>query len=316
MDGVAKTAAAAMGVVVSLLSLEYAFLSRRARTRIERDRARLTAEKLELERALAAARASAEQWARHAEHGNRLSLLGTTVAQVAHEINNPLVFVVLNLPRVRQLLPAPGEHLSAAVHADILATLGDVEEGAARIQNLAAELKAYSGRDTVSRSRVDLSEIVRASLRLLGGTISAQARVFQEHEPSPVVTASRVRLVQVVTNLVRNALEAAAPGAPCTIRLSTGTTPGGGAFLRVEDDGRGIPDDLQPRIFEHFFTTRSQHGGTGLGLSICRDIVRELQGTIEVRSRPGQTLFEILLPAEPLYPGTPPRGLSTAANSP
>jgi len=251
-----------------------------------------------------------------AEHVNRLALLGTTVAQVAHEINNPLVFVMLNLPRVRHLLPAAGERLTPAVHAEILATLADVEEGAARIQVLASELKAYSRRDTATRSWVDLRDVVRASLRLLGGTIPAHAVVVQEHEPSPVVVASRVRLAQVVTNLVQNALEAATPGGPCTVWLTTGTTAGGDAFLRVEDDGPGIPADLQPRIFEHFFTTRAEHGGTGLGLSICRDMVRELDGTIEFRSRPGHTEFEVVLPAAATRSGTPPRGLSSAPDSP
>jgi two-component system C4-dicarboxylate transport sensor histidine kinase DctB len=146
---------------------------------------------------------------------------------------------------------------------------------------------------------------------MLGGVLPLRIQLVQEYMPAPLVLASRVRLIQVVTNLVRNAIDAAPRDATCTVRVSTGTTAEGRAFVRVEDDGPGIDEALQAQIFEPFFTTRSDRGGTGLGLSICREIICELRGTIHVRSRPGCTVFEVVLPPETIRRVPTPSGLST-----
>lgn len=319
MDGpTTKSAAfALLGAAASLFAVEVALFTKRTRSWFElrENRSKLVTEKLELERALSASRATAEQWARHAEHNNRLATLGTTLAKVAHEINNSLTFIVLNLSRLGQLLPEAGAVLGASTRNEILGAITDLEEGAGRIQSLSQELKAFSSREIGATARVHLEEVVSASLRMLIGALPPSACVLQEHAPGPRVRASRVRLMQIVINLVRNAIEASPPEASCVVRVSTGATPGGGAYLRVEDDGPGVSDELKAKIFDPFFTTRPDRGGTGLGLSICREIVSELGGTIEVRSRPGETVFEVVLPPDESRP-PPPGGLSSAPKSP
>ena len=313
MDGLSlrSSAFAMFGAAAALLAVEVLLFARRGRNwrELKAERSKLESEKLELERALAAARATTDQWVRHADHRNRLSVLGTTLAQVAHEVNNPLTFVVLNLPRVLQLLPEAGSTMSLAARNEILEVIADMEEGAGRIQTLTQELKAFSSREPSNATTVDVCDVVASSVRMLGGALPARVQLVQEYMPAPLVLASRVRLIQVVTNLVRNAVDASSCGRNCTVRVSTGTTSDGHAFVRVEDDGPGIDDALKERIFEPFFTTRAERGGTGLGLSICREIVGELRGTIDLRSRPGNTVFEVLLPPETHR--LKPSGLST-----
>jgi two-component system C4-dicarboxylate transport sensor histidine kinase DctB len=315
MDGLSprSSAYAMFGAAAALLGVEVLLFARRSHAwlTLKKARSQLETEKLELERALAAARATTEQWARHAEHGNRLSMLGTTLAQVAHEINNPLTFIMLNLPRVIQLVPDSGNVMSTAARGEIAEMVADMEEGTTRIQSLTQELKAFSSRDPGSTTTVDLCDVVASSLRMLGGVLPARVQVVQEYMPAPLVLASRVRLIQVVTNLVRNAIDAAPRDASSTVRVSTGTTADGRAFVRVEDDGPGIDDALKAQVFEPFFTTRAERGGTGLGLSICREIVGELRGSIDLRSRPGSTVFEVILPPETLRRTLTPSGLST-----
>jgi two-component system C4-dicarboxylate transport sensor histidine kinase DctB len=208
-------------------------------------------------------------------------------------------------------MPEAGSGLSAAAHGEIVEMVADMEEGASRIQSLTQQLKAFSSRDTGATTSVDLCDVVSSSVRMLGVALPTRIHVVQEYMPAPLVLASRVRLIQVVTNLVRNAIEAAPRDASCTVRVSTGTTAEGRAFVRVEDDGPGIDDALKAQIFEPFFTTRAERGGTGLGLSICREIIAELRGTIDVRSRPGSTTFEVILPPETLRRALGPSGLST-----
>jgi signal transduction histidine kinase len=236
-------------------------------------------------------------WKSQLEHSDRLSTLGTAVAKTAHEVCNPLTFMALTLPRLRDTLPYVGEMMTATTRAELSEMLGDIEEGLDRLQSLANDLKGYAGRRTDEPSVIELNDVARSALRLLRCVLSDRVRVEQVHSPCPPVLASRGRLVQVVLNLVRNALEALPErGAGNRVRISTGTTERGAAYVRVEDNGPGIPAALLPRIFEPFFTTKGDSGGTGLGLAISREIARDSGGTLEVRSGPDGTTFELVLP--------------------
>lgn len=112
----------------------------------------------------------------------------------------------------------------------------------------------------------------------------------------PVVRARSGALQQVWTNLLTNALDASSPGD--TIRVTVDRPEPAWVRVRVADQGKGIPPELQERVFEPRFTTKDGrvHFNLGLGLSISRQIVLDHGGTIEVESHPGHTVFTVLLP--------------------
>jgi two-component system OmpR family sensor kinase len=159
----------------------------------------------------------------------------------------------------------------------------------------------------LEREAVDLS-------RLVVDTVSDAHIAGPEHKWSldlpdepVVVTGDEARLHQVLANLLANARTHTPPGTSVTTSLAVGH--GGGAVLSVADDGPGIPQWLQPEIFERFArgdSSRSRRGGsTGLGLSIVAAVVKAHHGTIEVSSAPGRTEFVVTLPgnAQPGHSG-------------
>lgn len=234
----------------------------------------------------------------------RLTALGRLAAGVAHEINNPLTYVL----NVLELL---GDHL-ASPGADVPRDLGGGEEtgtlvttaieGCQRIAAVVSDLRHLSRDRVDQRSAVHLDEVVGFALRVGANDLRHRARVVIENGPTPVVRGNEARLGQVVINLLFNAMHAVEDIATghrnITIRL--GTTATGAARLAVSDTGCGIPPENLDRIFEPFFTTRGRgHGeGTGLGLSICRDIVRAHGGEITIESVVGEgTTVCVELPA-------------------
>lgn len=248
---------------------------------------------------------------------DRLATVGTLAASVAHEINNPLAFVIANLQFVAEeldeLIPAGADGARAdEVRRAVAATLG----GAQRVRQIVRDLKAFSRVDDDGPARVDLPALLDSSLAMVRNEIRHHARVVRAYGETPPVVASEGRLLQVFINLLHNAAQAIPAGraGDNEIRVSTGTAPDGSAVVEVRDTGRGIaPADL-PRIFDPFFTTKPRGEGTGLGLSITREIVTSLRGRLEVDSELGVgTTFRLILP-----PGTATAAAATtpAATAP
>jgi signal transduction histidine kinase len=222
-----------------------------------------------------------------AAQSERLAALGTLAAGMAHEINNPLTYVLLHLARASQLLRRSE---GAPVAADRLVPLIDgALEGAERIRTIASGMRAFARVDEDSRVPVDLRQVIESSVRLLAHQIRLRARLVCEHREAPPVLASGGRLGQVVINLLSNAIQALPEGNASAheIRIASGSDERGWAVVEVSDDGCGIPEHLQARIFEPFFTTKPVGDGTGLGLAISHGIVRSLGGTIELESAVG-----------------------------
>ena len=141
----------------------------------------------------------------------------------------------------------------------------------------------------------DLNEAVRSALRIAGPQIPRDATVETVFADLPPVRANPQQLQQVVLNLVVNAAQAIGPGG--SIRVVT-ERHGRGVQVRVEDDGCGMPREVQERIFDPFFTTKPVGQGTGLGLSISYQILQEHGGEVAVDSAPGRgTRFRVRLPA-------------------
>ncbi|XXF78743.1 MASE1 domain-containing protein [Myxococcaceae bacterium GXIMD 01537] len=225
----------------------------------------------------------------------RFAAVGTLAAGVGHEINNPLAYLVLSLEAAARGVGRGG----TAGGADALARIQGAQEAAERIRLIARDLKTFSRDAGDERARVDLREVVASALRMTRHALSGRARLVEDYAPVPEVLGSESRLGQVLLNLVVNAVQALPEGEPerHEVRVRTGTTGEGHAFVEVSDTGCGIDPDVLPRIFEPFFTTKANGEGTGLGLPICQQIARAHGGEVRVRGAPGQgSTFTLVLP--------------------
>lgn len=247
--------------------------------------------------------AAREQMTRSA----RLAAVGQLAAGVAHEINNPLQFVIGSLAR-----------LGASLEGDELICLGDAREGASRIASIARSLLPFARADRGEAELVDLEDVALWAHRMTHNEVRHHARFTLEldFDASRPLTAHRAKLGQLLTNLLLNATHALAERHAADHVVTLGGESGEeAARLWVEDTGRGISAADQERIFEPFFTTRSASGGTGLGLALCMDIVDAHQGTIEVLSEVDRgTRFTVTLPYDnglvSMTPAAPPQDTS------
>jgi PAS domain S-box-containing protein len=227
---------------------------------------------------------------------DRMASVGTLAAGVAHEINNPLAFVLANLEFGIRELRREG------TSQDVLAALEEAREGGTRVREIVRDLKTFSRAEDAVRGVLDVGRVVRSALSLVANEIRARARLDVQLGPTPRVLASEHRLAQVFVNLLVNAAQAIPEGAATahTVRVETSTGPDGRAVVTVSDDGAGIPAEVRPRIFDPFFTTKPVGVGTGLGLSICHGIVAGLGGEITVESALDRgSTFRVTLPAAP-----------------
>ncbi len=245
-------------------------------------------------------------------HNDRMISIGTMAAGVAHEINNPLTYVMANLDFALKSMAEMATNLAASPlpspAADSLlkqlrsasTALEDVGNGADRMRKIVADLGRFARPEEAARSAVDLWEPLETAIRLSSHQIKHHARIIREPGATPPVQANPQRLEQVFLNLLVNAAQAMPEGRPQAnrIRVVTRTDNEGRAVVEIEDTGAGISAEDQARIFDPFFTTRPVGFGTGLGLSICHRIITDAGGTIAVDSKLGRgTIFRITLPA-------------------
>jgi PAS domain S-box-containing protein len=228
----------------------------------------------------------------------RLASIGMLAAGVAHEVNNPLSYVVGSLELALRRLSG-ADRAPALRLTEIDEKLRDALQGAERVRTVVRDLKVFSRVQDARPSAVDLRSAVQAALHMAHNEIRHRARVVRDLLAVPAVWAEEGRVGQVLLNLVVNAAQAIPEGDAerNEIRVATRTTDEGWAQLEISDSGAGIAPDQLPKIFDPFFTTKPEGVGTGLGLSICHAIVTDLGGRIEVASTPGKgTTFRVLLP--------------------
>jgi PAS domain S-box-containing protein len=231
----------------------------------------------------------------------RLAALGTLLAGIAHEMNNPLSYAVLGIEQAI----AQAERLSAPPQeiAKLREALDGALHGASRVGAIIGQIRASSRPDTNESGPVDVRAVLETALRVTRNELHHRARLVTElGAPAPVVVVgSANRLEQVFVNLLVNAVQALPDGrAENEIRVilkSTLAAPARQVVVEVSDNGSGIPEDVQPRIFDPFFTTKPVGLGLGLGLSICHGIVTNHGGAITVESAVGRgSTFRVVLP--------------------
>jgi PAS domain S-box-containing protein len=230
---------------------------------------------------------------------DRMSSLGTLSAGVAHEINNPLAYVMASLDLLVARLPGLSASLAAQEAGFVEEQLKRAREGAARVRRIVRDLKSFSRADEETITSTDLRKSLDTAITLVWNEIKHRARLVKEYDGLPAVRANEARLGQVFINLLVNAAQAMPEGEidRNVLRVAGRTDALGNAVVEIHDTGCGIPPEHLDRIFEPFFTTKPVGEGTGLGLAICHGIVSSLGGTLSVQSEVGiGTMFRVVLP--------------------
>ena len=282
-----------------------------------REKALLEETNAKLERAYAELKAAQSQLLQQ----EKMASVGQLAAGVAHEINNPMGFIISNLgaldkycARFREFIEAQSGALNAPGDAARLAELAEMRkrlkidyiiedanqllresrEGAERVKNIVQNLKGFSRVDEAEYKPADINAGLESTLAIVWNELKYKATVTKDYGALPLTRCNIGQLNQVFMNLLVNAAQAIEKQG--TIAVKTWTNDGS-VFVSVADTGCGIPGELCQRIFEPFFTTKDVGQGTGLGLSISYDIVKKHNGDMSVSSEPGKgTTFTVRIP--------------------
>ncbi len=252
-------------------------------------------------------------------HSEKLAMMGTLAAGVAHEINNPISFISTNLHILAdyiEKLAAYDQAVAAecvpeekkgrvdelaaqytipALFQDIPSLIGGTSEGVERIKKIVQDLRLFSRPDTGKFEKINITECIESTLSIIYNEIKYKAQLVKEYGEIPLVVGNSRQLSQVFMNILINGAQSIDKYGAITIRTLTRE---GTVVVEITDTGSGIPEEKIPNIFQPFFSTKPEGKGTGLGLSIVQGIVEKHKGTIEVISAVGKgTMFRVVLPA-------------------
>ena len=229
----------------------------------------------------------------------KMASLGELVAGIAHEINNPLAFILAHQGTVERLLnELPDAAPEAATRALDKARqrIGSMRMGLTRIQDLVLNLRKFSRLDEGERALVNVPEAIETVLALIQHKLGDRIAVERTFAGRPEIHCTPALLNQVVMNILGNAADAMPAGG--TVRIVTQSNPELDE-IRISDTGPGIPEDLREKIFEPFFTTKPVGSGTGLGLAIAYSVVQAHSGSLTVEAAPdGGACFVIGIPRQ------------------
>jgi two-component system, cell cycle sensor histidine kinase and response regulator CckA len=229
---------------------------------------------------------------RQLARSERLASVGLLAAGIAHEINNPLAYVLANLDFVLR-----HDH---ALEGESREALKEAREGAERVRRIVHDLKTFARHDDERDAPVDVREVLASALGIAQNEIRHRAQLTLDIHSVPHVVANEARLGQVLLNLLMNAAQAIDEGraASNAVHIEVRETDDGdGVLVSIRDSGVGIPEEDLARIFDPFYTTKPVGVGTGLGLSICHNLIVDMGGRIDVESRVGRgSTFTVVLP--------------------
>ena len=251
----------------------------------------------------------------------KMSAIGQLSAGVAHEINNPIAFVSSNLDilqdyvtdihgyseAIDQLLVTQDLSLEKnnslradfkidSIMQDILILVQESKEGINRVTRIIESLRDFSHVDRAEIQPADINEGLEKTLKLVWNEIKYRAEVEREYGDFPLVSCRIGQINQVFMNLLVNAAQIIETDG--LIRIKT-TADEDNVYIYISDNGGGIPDEIQERIFQAFFTTKPVGSGTGLGLTISKSIIERHHGELTVESKEGiGTIFRVTLPIQ------------------
>lgn len=236
-------------------------------------------------------------------HSEKMAGLGQLVAGIAHEINNPLAFVINNIFIVQEALDklgAEGAGLPPETSSKVSkmqTRISDAYAGAARVKDLVSKLRTFSRLDEGTVKTINIHESIESVLLFLRHKMEGRIEVERDYGEVEMLTCLAGELNQVLMNIIANAIDAIDPSdGPGRITIATGQQ-NGHFVIRVRDTGKGIPEAIRNRIFEPFFTTKQIGQGTGLGLAISYGIMKAHQGSMEFSSKAGEgTEFILKIP--------------------
>ncbi len=249
----------------------------------------------------------------------KMEALGTLVAGVAHEINNPINLILFNLPLLEKmwqdLMPVLEYHIEKApekkiggllptfVKENLPRLISDMEMAANRVARIVSGLKGFSRKSNPAEKwDLEVNKAVHNAVRLAGATIKkSRTAMHMDLAPDlPLLHANLQNLEQVVLNLIINALESINHDHGKVWITTRYSEMEKSIVIEVSDNGRGVNPKVAEKIFDPFVTDRQASGGTGLGLSVTYNLVKAHEGDITFETLPGQgTTFFIKLPIGP-----------------
>ena len=238
---------------------------------------------------------------------SRHAALGTLVAGVTHEINNPLAAALASHHFAEKAVRSVRDGLAAAGTADgaaqartldeVLEALADASTGEERVAEIVKAMAQFA-RPQAVRDQVPVEQAVALAVRWLPRAVIDRASIETAIEDRRSVRGSEKQVAAVLVSLLSNAAQAMPAERTGTIRIRVAPGADGMVLLEVADDGRGMDAEVLRRVFDPFFSTRQVGGGLGMGLAVTRSIVTSLGGTISATSAPGVgSTFRVELPA-------------------
>ncbi|MCS6990028.1 MAG: ATP-binding protein [Chloroherpetonaceae bacterium] len=287
----------------------------------------------ELEAELAARIKQIQDTQAHLVQTEKMSALGQMVAGIAHELNTPIGYASNNVALIRERFAAISKLLLKALQAQDAVYAGELEKALSMMQeirasqngtvaeleetirrterlfigiasgfeqmaNLVRSMRNFARLDEAQMKRADINEGIKNCVLMIGHLLKDKdIELTTEYGALPMVECFPAQLNQVFLNLIQNAIHAVEGKPDPKVRVSTGLEQGY-VVVRVQDNGTGIPKNIQSKIFDPFFTTKPVGKGTGLGLSISFDIVKKHNGSIAFETEEGKgTTFIVKIPA-------------------
>ena len=250
------------------------------------------------------------------QQAQKMETLGTLVAGVAHEINNPINLIMYNLPLIQKvwldLLPVLMRHKDKApdhkfggftydfIEDNLPQLIADMDMAANRVAKIVADLKDFSRQSNVAEiNPLQVNTAVRNALRLAQTTLRKSGVQLELDliENLPLIEGNLQSIEQILLNIIINAIQAIDHDHG-ELRIVTGFQMNDGRiYIRISDNGRGISPSIADKIFLPFVTDKHAEGGTGLGLSVTYSLVKSHEGEIDFQSSPGEgTTFSVYLP--------------------
>jgi signal transduction histidine kinase/ActR/RegA family two-component response regulator len=236
----------------------------------------------------------------------RLAAVGSLAAGVAHQLNNPLAYVLANINYLAEDLPAflreAAPQMTVVQNerlAELLSAMSDAREGAERVARIVRDLRTFSRMEDERREHVDVHTLLDSACSVVESELKSRGRLVKVFDVVSPVEANPSRLAQVFLNLLLNAAHAIREGAPSRneICVRTYTDDAGLVVIEITDTGVGMSAAVQERIFDPFYTLKPPGEGTGLGLTTALAIVHATGGTITVESTEGRgATFRVKLP--------------------